>query len=154
MIVSFHMLKAVIRMRTYYVFFMKDEFVDLYYNNPRLLYNVLKKIYYMHKEELHYGFNLVNQITNKLDKAKIDQDLFLQYHNKMIYSKQGRTHYINNLYRDEISTLTVSNTLIKITTNHDYSTFFDYLLLQDKRFFICDFINQDYFWLKQIKILV
>ncbi len=141
-------------MRTYYVFLMKDEFVKLYLDNPRLLYNILRRIYYMHKEDIYYGFNLFKQIIKKIEKAEFDKELFLKYHNKMIYSKRDQKHYINNLYSDEISNLIVSNTFIKIITNHDYNSFFTYLLSKDENYFVCDFTNQDYFWLKKIKTLV
>ena len=142
------------KMRVYYVFDMKEEFVQLYQNNPRTLYNILRQIYYMHQEDIHYGFNLFHQIIDRIDKEKLDQYFFLKLHREMVYSKKENLHIINNLYKDEISTLEIKNTHMKIETNHDYSTFFPILSDYQLNYFICDFKEQDYFWLNEIKTLV
>lgn len=144
----------VIKMRTYYVFDMKEEFVSLYKNNARTLYNILNQIYYMHQEDIHYGFNLFNQIVERIDKRKLDQYLFLKLHLEMVYSKRDHIHHINNLYQDEVSTLEVKNTHIRIESDIDVSSFFSVLSEYQLNYFVCDFKNQDYFWLNEIKTLV
>ena len=55
-------------MRTYYVFKMKREFVNLDRENANSLFNILKHLYYMKKHEIDYGFNLFNQLTEKINK--------------------------------------------------------------------------------------
>ena len=72
----------------------------------------------------------------------------------MVYSKSGNDHIINNLYKDEISVLTIKNSYILITANHNYSSFFNILNTFGNEYFICDFTYQDYFWLKDVKMLV
>ena len=101
------MLKKVMKMRVFYVFPMKKEFVDLYKETPRLLYNILRQIYYLHEEDVHYGFNLFHQIIEKNEKDHLDQYLYLKLHREMAYSKKENIHYINDLNRDEVSTLEV-----------------------------------------------
>ena len=61
------------RMRTFYIFKMKKEFVSLYQNSPGSLYNVLKHLYYMKRHEMSYGFNLFQQLTEK-NILPYDQD--------------------------------------------------------------------------------
>ncbi len=142
------------KMRVFYVFPMKKEFVDLYKETPRLLYNILRQIYYLHEEDVHYGFNLFHQIIEKNEKDHLDQYLYLKLHREMAYSKKENIHYINDLYRDEVSTLEVKNTHMKMTTDHDFSSFFQVLEDYQSNYFVCDFAMQDYFWLNEIKMLV
>lgn len=142
------------RMRTYYVFRMKREFVDLYKNCSSSLFQILKHLYYMKKHELDYGFNLFKQLTDKIDKDKLDREIYVKYHNEMVYSKNNNEHVINNLYKDEVSILTIKNAYILITVNKNYSSFFNVIDNLGDEYFICDFVYQDYFWINDIKILV
>jgi len=141
-------------MRTYFVFKIKKEFVGLYKNNSRSLYEVFRHLYFMRKHEMSYGFNLFTQLAEKIDKYELNKAIYIRYHNDMTYSKNGNDHVINNLYKDEISVLTIKNSYILITVNHSYSSFFNILTDFGEEYFICDFTYQDYFWLSDIKILV
>ncbi len=141
-------------MRIYYVFDIRDEYISLYNNYPSSLYNVLYQLYYLRKKDLEYGFNMFKQLTNRIDDEKLDQDIFLKLHNKMTYAKKGKNHIINNLYKDEISVLKVKKSYILINCNKNYTEFFNVLAHENKNYFVCDFINNDYFFLMDIKILV
>ena len=141
-------------MRVYYVFDVKEEFVSLYKDNANTLYNILNQMYYMKREEINYGYNLFKQIVNKQDKFKLDKYIFLLMHNKMKYSKKDNDHVINNLYKDEISILKVKNTHILINSNKSYTEFFNVLYDYNPNLFVCDFINHDYFFISNIKMLV
>lgn len=142
------------RMRTFYIFKMKKEFVSLYQNSPGSLYNVLKHLYYMKRHEMSYGFNLFQQLTEKIDKNKLDREIYIKYHDEMVYSKNHDEHIINNLYKDEISILIIKSTYILINANRNYSSFFTVLESLDDEYFVCDFVSQDYFWINDIKMLV
>lgn len=141
-------------MRTYYVFKMKREFVNLYRENANSLFNVLKHLYYMKKHEIDYGFNLFSQLTERINKDELDRKIYVKYHSEMVYSKNDNEHVINNLYKDEVSILTIKNTYILITANRNYSSFFNVIDSLGDEYFVCDFINQDYFWVNNIKMLV
>lgn len=142
------------RMRTFYIFKMKKEFVSLYQNSPGSLYNVLKHLYYMKRHEMSYGFNLFQQLTEKIDKNKLDREIYIKYHDEMVYSKNHNEHIINNLYKDEISILIIKSTYILINANRNYSSFFTILESLGDEYFVCDFVSQDYFWINDIKMLV
>lgn len=144
----------VIIMRTFYIFRMKREFVNLYRENPNSLYNILKHLYFMKRHEAEYGFNLFNQLTEKIDKDTLDREIYIKYHNEMVYSKNHNEHIINNLYKDEISILTIKKAYILITANKNYSSFFNIIGNIGDEYFICDFVNQDYFWINELKMLV
>ena len=139
-------------MRIYYVFDIRSEYVDLYKETPNSLYNVLHQLYYMRKKDLEYGFNMFKQLANRIDKDELDKNIFLKLHNKMTYVKKGDNHIINNLYKDEVSALKVKYSYILINTS--YTDFFNALALDNRNYFVCDFINNDYFFLSNIKILV
>lgn len=141
-------------MRIYYVFDIRSEYVDLYKETPNSLYNVLNQLYYMRKKDLEYGFNMFKQLANRIDKDELDKNIFLKLHNKMTYVKKGDNHIINNLYKDEVSALKVKYSYILINTNKSYTDFFNTLALDNRNYFVCDFINNDYFFLSNIKILV
>lgn len=142
------------RMRTFYIFKMKKEFVSLYQNSPGSLYNVLKHLYYMKRHEMSYGFNLFQQLTDKIDKNRLDREIYIKYHDEMVYSKNHNEHIINNLYKDEISILIIKSTYILINANRNYSSFFTILESLGDEYFVCDFVSQDYFWINDIKMLV
>ena len=141
-------------MRIYYVLDIRSEYVDLYKETPNSLYNVLHQLYYMRKKDLEYGFNMFKQLANRIDKDEVDKNIFLKLHNKMTYVKKGDNHIINNLYKDEVSALKVKYSYILINTNKSYTDFFNTLALDNRNYFVCDFINNDYFFLSNIKILV
>ncbi len=154
MMLFFIILLMVIAMRNYYIFRMKREFVNLYRDSPSSLFNVLKHLYYMKKCDVSYGFNLFNQLTMKIDKNKLDREIYIKYHNEMVYSKNKDEHIINNLYKDEVSILTIKNAYIYVTTNNNYTSFFNVIDSLGDEYFACDFEKLDYFWLNDIKMLV
>jgi len=141
-------------MKVYFIFDIKDEYINLYQNNENVLYNILKQIYYLEKEDVQYGFNLFNQLINKIEKELLDRFIFLKLHQSMPYSKRGSTHYMNNLYKDEISRLIVKKSYIKLEAEQPTSSFFKTLENYYKNYFVCDFENQNYFFLSDIKTLV
>ena len=138
-------------MRVYFIFDIKEEFINLYRGNERILFNILKQIYYLEKEEAEYGYHLFKQLINPIEKSKIDRTLFLKLHQDIPYSKRGNIHYYNNLYRDEISRLIVKKSYIRIEAEQLSSSFFSYLNDLDPRLFVCEFKYQDYFFLQEFE---
>lgn len=134
-------------MRVYFIFDLKEEFKKLYAGNERVLFSVLKQIYYLDKNELLFGYNLFSQLTNPIRKTELDRKIFLQFHQDIPYSKKGQIHYINNLYKDEISRLEIKRSYIKIESEQSFSTFFSILKNFSNNYFVCEFNYQDFFFL-------
>ena len=134
-------------MKVYYVFNIKKEFIKLYKDSPSVLYNIIKNIYYLDKEEVEYGYNIFNQLIEKIEKNKLDRNLFIKFHKYIPYTKRKDIHYINNLYKNEISRLKVNNSYIKIELEQNYSTFFDILKEELDNLFVCSFQKCDFFFL-------
>ena len=141
-------------MRIYFVFKIKEEYIDLYKDTPSTLYNILNQMYYMKRNEFGYGFNLFNQIIDLIDKNDLDKYLYVLMHTKMKYSKKKDDHILNNLYKDEVSILRVNRTHIIINSNKSYTEFFVLLHQYDPHLFVCDFNNHDYFSLTNVNLLV
>ncbi len=134
-------------MKVYFVFEIKQEFVNLYLDNSRILFNILRNIYFLEREEVEFGYSLFKQIINPIDKKRIDRDIFLKYHQDIPYSKRGNVHYINNLYRTEVSRLIVKNSYIRVEVEQEKTSFFDILREYSDNYFVCDFKNYDFFFL-------
>jgi len=141
-------------MRIYFVFKIKEEYIELYKDTPNTLYNILNQMYYMKRNEIGYGFNLFNQMIDRIDKFDLDKYLYVLLHTKMKYSKKGDEHILNNLYKDEVSILKVKTTHMLINSNKSYTEFFVLLNGYSSNLFVCDFNNHDYFFLSNIKLLV
>lgn len=134
-------------MKVYYIFNIKKEFIKLYGDTPSVLYNILKTIFYLDKEEVEYGYNLFNQLIIPFKKEEMDKDLFIKLHQDIPYSKRKNTHYINNLYLNEISRLDVNNYYLKLEVEQNFSSFFKILNRENKNLFVCCFKNTDFFFL-------
>ena len=134
-------------MKVYYIFKIKKEFIDLYKDTPSVLYSILRNIYYLDKEEVDYGYNLFKQLTNPIEKNRIDRELFIKCHQDIPYSKRKDIHYINNMYKNEVSRLVVSNSYLKLELEQNFSSFFDILSKEDNNLFACSFQKCDFFFL-------
>ncbi len=128
-------------MRRYYLFVIKDDIIKTYDNNLKELYINLYQIYKGKINNLNYRISLFEQICIPF-KVNIIRNYFnhlsyIQKHNKKyLYKKNG-----------EVSLLELSYPTIVIMTNRNLSYFFNILNLYNKKIFVCDFDNYDYFWL-------
>ena len=141
-------------MRRFYIFSIREELLDLYNENPGNLYKILKSIYEMKEDDITYAYHLFKQICFGIDNLIINNKLYLQMHNDLVYTKIGNEHIINNLYKDEVSILKIKKTHMLLDSNSSYSSFFMFLNKYNKNYFICDFETNDYFFLKDIELTV
>ena len=136
-------------MKVYYIFNLKPEFVALYKDNARVLFNILRSIYYLDKEEVTYGYNLFSQLIVPFQKNKLDRELYINLHQNIPYSKRKDVHYINDLYKDEVSRLTINNFYLKLELDQNYSSFFSLINSKFTNLFVCNFKTIDYFFLDE-----
>ncbi len=134
-------------MKVYYIFKLKEEFFELYKDTPSVLYSILRNIYYLDREEVDYGYNLFKQLTLPIEKNRMDRELFIKYHQDIPYSKKKDIHYINDLYRNEVSRLLINNSYLRLELEQNYSTFFKILREEDNNLFACSFQKCDFFFL-------
>lgn len=136
-------------MKVYYIFKLKNEFTNLYKDNPSVLFNILKSIYYLDKTEVDYGYNLFKQLTLPLNKNELDRHLYIKLHKDIPYIKRKNVHYINNLYKDEVSRLIINNFYLKLELEQEHSSFFEILNNEMDNLFVCSFKNTDFFFLNE-----
>lgn len=137
-------------MRIYFIFKIRDEFISLYKDNQRVLYNILRQIYYLDKSEVTYGYNLFSQLILPIDKNKLDRELFIKMHQDIPYLKRKDVHIINNLYKDEVSRLTIKRSYMKLEIEQKFSSFFDIIDKYSNNLFVCEFYYQDFFFLHEM----
>ena len=75
-------------------------------------------------------------------------------HNDLVYTKIDNEHIINNLYKDEVSILKIKKSHLVLDSNTSYSSFFSFLNEYNTNLFICDFTNNDYFFLEKMHLVV
>ena len=141
-------------MRIYYVFNIKKEVYEIYKNTPSVLYNFFYQLYLNKKEDLNYSNSIFKQVSSKYNCDLLNLKIYLKLHNKMKYLKRNDEHIINDLYKNEISIMKIKKSYIVINSNSSFTDFF--LIINDfyKYCFVCDFNNQDYFYLARLKMLV
>jgi len=136
-------------MKVYYIFKLKNEFTALYKENPSVLFNILRSIYYLDKTEVDYGYNLFSQLIAPFPKNELDRKLYIKLHRDVPYTKRKGVHYINNLYKDEVSRLTINNFYLKLELDQDYSSFYEILNSEIDNLFVCSFKKTNYFFLSE-----
>ena len=141
-------------MKIFFVFNIKNDIYDIYRETPSVLYNYFYNIYCNNKSNLNYKNTLFKEITNKFNKEYLDLKIYLNMHYKMRYIKKYDNHIINDIFNDEISILRIKKSYIVINTNKDYSEFFSILNNFYKTCLVCDFNNERYFYISDIKTLV
>ena len=138
-------------MKEFYVFNVKDEFYKLYKDKSSELFFIFNRIYYMKPIDKEYGYNLFSQISNFLDKNYLNDFFKNKYADKIMYSYNNE-HIINNLFLNEISILTVKSSNIKIESNIDHPTFLNDLRDLKGPLFVCNFKDQDYFFVLRKRV--
>ena len=141
-------------MKLYYVFNIKSEIIDLYQDKSSSLYKILENIYYLHEEDANYGFSLFKELTNKNKIDELNNLLYIKFHKDLVYSKIDNEHIINDLYHDEVSVLKIKKSHLIVESNKSMSSFFKLLLDYNRNYFVCDFKDKDFFFIREITNLV
>lgn len=141
-------------MKLYYVFNIKNEIINLYRDKSSTLYKILENIYYLHEEDVNYGFSIFKELTNKNKVVDLNNSIYLKYHKDLVYSKIGDEHIINDLYHDEVSVLKIKRSHLIIESNKSISSFFKVLLDINTNYFVCDFKDKEFFFINEITNLI
>ena len=137
-------------MRTYYAFIIKDSLMHFYNKKPYSLYKILEQIYRLKNNDIVLGYRLLEQVTEPFGTRKTDKFIYKKHLNELEYSRLDDGHMIKNLYSEEITFLKVFHSHVRIKTNNNYSAFFNSIQEYDENIFVCDFENQDFFWVNKI----
>ena len=137
-------------MRTYYAFIIKDSLMHFYSKKPYSLYKILEQIYRLKNNDIVLGYRLLEQVTKPFGTRKTDKFIYKKHYDELEYTKLDDGHMIKNLYSEEITFLKVFHSHVRIKTNNNFSAFFNSMQEYNENIFVCDFENQDYFWMNKI----
>lgn len=131
-------------MRKYYIFMIKDNYYQKYQYSPYLLYKALYYLYKMNKYDLENGIYLYNKFCNI-----VGRNVILNYiKNKFDYTMySSKIIKLNSIL--EKTYIQVNYSCIIILTNVNSPYIFKILNIYNKKLFVCDFQNKDYFFLKE-----
>lgn len=141
-------------MRLYYIFNIKSDIVRLYQDKTSSLYRILENIYYMHKEDINYGFNIFKALTNKNKIMELNTDIYTKLHKNLVYSRIDNEHIINDLYHDEVSILKIKTSHLILESNKSISSLFKVLSDINNNYFVCDFKEKEFFFINEITNLI
>ena len=103
--------------------------------------------YVLDKKNFSYGVSLYNSVCQLISKSLLTNYVKRKYHHKRIYKK-----IIKILSDKESTAIQINKSCIVVLTNVNMPEVFKTLYIYNKKFFVCDFYNEDYFWLSdQIK---
>lgn len=132
-------------MRKYYLFIIKNDFSKVYKNNAHTLYVTLDNIYKLKNRNFIYGISIYNQLCQVFDADIIDN--YLSNKSKKYIKKYHNKFFINDVYAREKTCIQVNHSCIVIKTNSNIPYALRIFSWYSNNIFVCDFVNNDYFWL-------
>ena len=135
-------------MRVFYIYNVNDYFTSVYDKYPYKLYKMLEDAYYTNKHNIVLSSNYYEQITTNFNKLYINNYIYANNKLDSYYYNKNNIHIISS--GEEYSKLMVSRYCLKLKTNLNYPTFLKNITTYSDNIFICDFENQDYFWLNKV----
>lgn len=135
-------------MRVFYLFDVNDNFYNMYKEYPFKLYKMFEDIYLTSKYDKDLASGMYEQITYKYNKPFMNN--YIKNKNKLdiYYYNKDNMHIISSRY--DYSKLFVNTYYIKIKSNLNFTNFFRHINSYSSNIFVCDFDNNDYFWLEKV----
>ena len=135
-------------MRTFYIYEINDYFTSVYDKYPYKLYKMLEDAYLSKRFNKKNTFLVYEQIIKNYNKLFVNNYIFANNKLNIYYYNKDNMHLISNI--NEYSKMLVNTYCLKLSSNVNYPRFFDNINSYSDNIFICNFINNDYFWLKKI----
>ena len=136
-------------MRHFYLFDINESYVDLDKTHPYSLFKLFYDLYKGNKNNYKSYNKVYGSIINPIKRDLLNNNLFNIYKTNLFYYKYMNRHYYNNYLDKEKTRVTINNSFIKIDSNNIKPSFFK-ILNRYSNLFVCDFDNNDYFYLESI----
>ena len=134
-------------MRKYYLFVIKNDYQQIYKNHSYVLFKTLENLKGTIPVNFPYGMSLYEQLCQTFHSDILNNYIKRKFKCKKINKKIIK---INSMVENTYIQVNKSCTII--LTNLNIPPVFRIFDIYNKRIFVCDFENQDYFWLnEQIK---
>ena len=134
-------------MRTYYIFKINKYFAYIYKRWPYKMYKIIEELYYTKNYDMLMSYKYYQKFAVPFNKLAINEYIYSINKTNSNYHRDNNIHILSN---DKYNKLTVNATCIMLKTNDIYSIFLNDLNEYLDNIFICDFKNQDYFWLESL----
>ncbi len=129
-------------MRKYYLFIINNDYYKNYKKNSKVLYNTLYNLYTLDKKNFTYGISLYNSVCQIVSK-----NLLIHYIQRKYHHKNKTSNLIRLLSQTETTIVQINYSCIVIVSNINMPEVFKTFYIYHKKIFVCDFQNEDYFWL-------
>jgi len=136
-------------MRIFYLFQITEQFEKMYRNNPSELYKILDEIRNLPCDNYLYGLSLYKQLCIPFNKKNINEYIYNRNCNAYYYQYTKFKHSVFIRDINEKTTLIIKYVYLHIETNVNYPYFLK-SFKNNNNIFVCDFNNQDYFWLNKM----
>lgn len=134
--------------RVFYIYNINDYFTSVYGKYPYKLYKMLEDAYLVGKNNTSESIRLYKQIVINYNKLFMNNYIIANNKLDLSYYHKDDKHLITN--SREYTKLEVNRYYLKIKTNVNYPLLFDNINAFSENIFVCDYINNDYFWLNKI----
>lgn len=129
-------------MNKYYLFIIDKKLIKNYKNKSYVLYKLLETLYKSETYDFCYGIKIYWQICNnisvKLLNNYINNRIKISKINEKVFKIKNEQTYIQLMYP-----------CIIIKTKNKKSNLFRIFNIYNRNIFVCDFKNQNYFWLNE-----
>ena len=124
-------------MYRYYIFDIKDKF-----KNENNLYSLLKTLYTLNLKYINYGELIYNEMCKPINRENI-KEILKDYNAK----KVSRKYFI--CLNDEITIVVIKYSRLIIISNKLYPDIFNRLKIECENLFVCNFLNDNYFYVSK-----
>lgn len=121
-------------MKKYYIFAINREYYEIYNKNKHVLYNTLKNLYELDLDSLNYGISIYNQLC-----VPINREILESYYQDF--------KYVDNRFVVNNSLIEINNSCIIVLTRNLTLNTLRHLHFYNYPLFVCNFKNNQYFFL-------
>ncbi len=134
-------------MRTYYIFKINKYFAYIYKRFPLKMYKIIEELYHTKEYDILLSYKYYQRFAIEFNKLAINEYIYNLNKQNKNYQRDNNIHIIIN---EKYNKLTINQMCIILKTNDIYSVFLNDLNVYLDNIFICDFKNNDYFWLDSL----
>lgn len=124
-------------MYRYYIFDIKNKF-----KNDNNLYRLLKTLHTLNLKYINYGELIYNEMCKPINRENI-KEILKDYNAK----KVSRKYFI--CLNDEITIVVIKYSRLIIISNKLYPDIFNRLKIECENLFVCNFLNDNYFYVSK-----
>lgn len=129
-------------MRKYYLFIIKPEYHKSFQSKPKVLFETLYNLYQLKDPNFTYGISLFDSICQPFSVKLLNNYIQNRYTCTLKSDKVIQVHSVK-----ERTFLQINHACIIVKSNVNFPEVMKIFQIYNKNIFVCDFQNNDYFWL-------